>query len=106
VYRRLTKKRPVVDAGKTKPIAGLCPETRRHSIRSPQHEYRNPRQKRLTEADLKKQSQFVEAEITVTTFIAKAYDNIPTFGVGKNKANSKHVLCAVEWAKFKMADWM
>ena len=36
---------------KTKPI-------RRASPGNPKHEYRNPKQKRFTEVDLKKQSQF------------------------------------------------
>ncbi len=48
--------------------------------------------------NLKKQSQFVPARNDANSFLKGNYGNIPASGARKNKANSKHVLSAVEWA--------
>jgi hypothetical protein len=42
--------------------------------------------------NLKKQSQFVEGQIGVNSFLQGGYDKKPPLGVRKNKANSKPIM--------------
>jgi hypothetical protein len=51
------------------------------------HEYRNPKQKHLTENDLKKQTQFPRAKKDVNSCAHEAYDNESHSGSRKNKPN-------------------
>jgi hypothetical protein len=79
-------------SNKTKPIypPGIKAK-RRPSAENPKREYRNPERKRLTEAGLKKQTQFVEAKINVKLLLPRDYRNNDAFAVRKNKPNSNPI---------------
>jgi len=52
--------------------------------------------------NLKKQSQFSNGKIAVSSYFKGNYVKITPFGAQKNKANSKHALSAVEWANCRL----
>jgi len=54
---------------------------------------------------LKKQSQFAGGDVGAKAYVKGYYGNKPACGVEENKANSKHVLSAVEWANFGWFGW-
>jgi hypothetical protein len=55
------------------------------------------------ECDLKKQSQFVPAEMGAKSFVEGYYGNKPACGVEENKANSKPI--ARLWPEIRRIGW-
>jgi hypothetical protein len=50
---------------------------------------------RIAKRNLKKQSQFSNIQMSVTSVMTKAYDNRPAFGVRENKPNLFRIECCV-----------
>jgi hypothetical protein len=69
---------PAFRAQKTKPIC-------RALAGNPKSEYLNPKQWNLTEPKLKKQSQFADEQINVTSYLKGSYGIFPLGGAQKTK---------------------